>query len=118
MTGTASSAVSQLIGAARKFVPRNGPRPLHGSIEAYVIKEFRILPAETSSLRYVTRPGSSGFIRVFDLTKAAEQGVTIKRFRDLDRHPDLVTCYGTAGRRGSVSLKREHRTATGEFRAQ
>ena len=115
MTNLLGSTLGGVAGLARRMAARSGPRTLSGNVQAYVMKEFRLLPSETANLRCVAR--SSGFVRVFDAAKAREQGVTVKGYKDLDRYPELVLCYGNANKRGAVHLKREHRTATGELKA-
>ena len=101
-------------GWPNRLTRRNGHRPLPEQVQAYLMKEFRLLPTDMEDLGYVARPESVGsqdrHIRVFDVTKVRDKGVTVKRYGDLERHPELVMFYGRVGKRGVSYLKREYRT--------
>ncbi len=63
----------------------------------------------TSALRVVESRGRySGrkvtFIRVFDATSAAERGVDVRAFGDLDLHADLVLRMGHVEQDGTVVI--------------
>ena len=74
-------------------------------MQAYLVKEFKLLPENMADLRYVGR--LDNFIRIFDVAKAREQGIVIKRYHDLDKHRELILYYGRIGTRGKCYLKRE-----------
>lgn len=54
------------------------------------------------------------YFRIFDPIRAGERGLQIRRFTDLDRHPNVVLGSGHIEADGSVVLsKRERPQATG-----
>jgi hypothetical protein len=73
-------------------------------MQAYLVKEFKLLPENMADLRYVH---SRNFVRVFNVAKAREQAIVIKKFRDLDKHRELSMYYGRVGPRGQCYLKRD-----------
>ena len=74
-------------------------------MQAYLAKEFKLLLESMADLRYVGR--SDNFVRVFNAAKAREQGIVITKYRDLDKHRELVLYYGRIDNRGKGHLKRE-----------
>lgn len=106
MAGSLGSILSRALRLVAAPIIGNGPRELQEDMEAFIRREFRLLPTEVAKLRYVARPGSYGLVRIFDMAKAREQGVNIRSFRGLDRHPELVLCYGNLTKHGAIYLKR------------
>jgi len=104
----------RVAGWPKGLAKRNGDRPLPEKVQAYLMKEFRLLPTDMENLRYVARTESIGskdmYIRVFDVTKVRDQGVTVKKYGDLERHSELVLFYGRLDKHGVSYLKREYRT--------
>jgi len=89
-------------------------RPLSDEVQAYLVREFRLPPPDMADLRCVLRRESLGsavkLIRIFDAAKARRQGIAVRSFQDLGRHPDLILFYGRLSKRGVSYLKREYRT--------
>jgi hypothetical protein len=46
------------------------------------------------------------YFRVFDPIRAAERAIEVRRFADLDPHPDLVVASGHVEQQGAVVLTR------------
>lgn len=117
MIGLLGLLRSRVAGWPKGLAKRNGDRPLPEKVQAYLMKEFRLLPSDMESLRYMARTESIGsqdrYIRIFDVTKVRDKGVTIKKYGDLERHPELVLFYGRLGKHGVSYLKREYRTTAG-----
>jgi len=95
----------------------NGHQTLHGDMQTYLMQQFRMEPVELVNLRYVSRQESLGssssmYLRVFDIEQAQTQGVTVRKYRDLDRCPELVLFYGRL-HKGQVSYLKRHFIPTG-----
>lgn len=122
MIGLLGLLRSRVAGWPKGLAKRNGDRPLPEKVQAYLMKEFRLLPSDMESLRYMARTESIGsqdrYIRIFDVTKVRDKGVTIKKYGDLERHPELVLFYGRLGKHGVSYLKREYRTTAGGSRTK
>lgn len=122
MIGLLGLLRSRVAGWPKGLAKRNGARPLPEKVQAYLMKEFRLLPSDMENLRYVARPESVGsqarYIRVFDAAKVRDQGVTVKRYRDLEKHSELVLFYGRMDKRGVSYLKREYRTTASGSRTR
>ncbi|MBL7164963.1 MAG: hypothetical protein ISS55_00595 [Dehalococcoidales bacterium] len=122
MIGLLGLLRSRVAGWPKGLAKRNGHRPLPEKVQAYLMKEFRLLPTDMENLRYVARTESIGskdmYIRVFDVTKVRDKGVTVKKYGDLERHSELVLFYGRMGKSGVSYLKREYRTIAGGTRTR
>ena len=94
---------------------RSGSLQWPENVLAYLEKKFWLLPRDMVALRCVRRRGSFGglpanFIRICDQAMACEQGIIIKGYRDLDKHPDLVLFEGHIFQDGTVHLRRRKST--------
>ena len=105
MTTLFESLLRKVAGWGKRLAERNGRGQLPEPVEVYLRKEFRLLPADMADLRYVGH--SDNFVRVFNAAKAREQGIVIKKYRDLDKHRELALYYGRIDDRGKGHLKRE-----------
>lgn len=86
-------------------------------VQAYLEKEFQLLPKDMAALQCVARKGSfqampAKFIRIFDKAKARERGVIVKGYRDLDHHRDLVLFHGHIERDGTVHISDRRKSVT------
>ncbi|MFC1982098.1 hypothetical protein ACFLUN_01305 [Chloroflexota bacterium] len=90
----------------------NGYAQWPENVLSYLENKFHLRPNDMVYLRCVIdRKSRNGipvnFIRIFDRTKSYEQGVIIKRYHDLDRHPELVLFEGHILRNGTVYLNKK-----------
>ena len=88
------SAVRSPSAAIRRALEHDGLRPGTPGTSALRVVESR----GRYSGRKVT------FIRVFDATSAAERGVDVRAFGDLDLHADLVLRMGHVEQDGTVVI--------------
>ena len=105
------SLLDKVFGKEGKPAQRNGSEQLPEAIQAYLVKEFRLLPEDMGTLRCIQRResfarSSAQFVRIFDGSKACEQGIVVDSFRDLDRYPELILFYGRYRKGESLHLKR------------
>ena len=100
----------------------NGHQALGGEMQAYLTRQFQISPDDVANLRYVSRlesvgSASSKYVRIFDITQANARGVSIRKYRDLDRCQELVLFYGRL-RKGKINyLKRHYLPSAGTVKA-
>jgi hypothetical protein len=91
----------------------NGSSRWPENVLPYLENKFHLLPKEMLHLqctRYLRKRNgmSMDFIRIFDRERAFEQGVNIKKYRDLDRHPHLVKFEGFILKNGTVHLHKNN----------
>jgi len=91
----------------------NGSSRWPENVLPYLENKFHLLPKEMLHLqctRYLRKRNgmSMDFIRIFDRERAFEQGVRIKKYRDLDRHPHLVQFEGFILKNGTVHLHKNN----------
>ena len=96
--------LSKVTGFRKRLAKGKDNGRLPEVMKAYLAKEFKLLPENMADLRYVH---SGNLVRVFNAAKAREQGIVIKKFRDLDKHRELALYYGRIDNRGKSYLKRE-----------
>jgi hypothetical protein len=111
MTNFLNSLLDKVTGR-QKPAASNGQQTLRGDMQTYLVQQFQMTPEEVSSLRYVARtesrgPSSSVYVRVFDANQTQAQGITVSRYRDLDRHQELVLFYGRINK-GKLSYLKRH----------
>ena len=97
------SLLRSLAGWGKRLARRNEPGQLSDDMQAYLAKQFKLLPEEMADLRYVRR---RDFVRIFDTAKAREQGVVVKKSSDLDNHSEFVLFHGRLRNRGVAYLKK------------
>jgi len=117
MTNFLSSVLNKVKGK-QTSAGRNGHQTLRGDMQTYLVQQLRMEPAEVAKLRYVARtesrgPSSSVYVRVFDANQAQAQGITVSRYRDLDRYQELVLFYGRINK-GKLSYLKRHFVPTGK----
>ena len=110
-----------ILDLARLITSWNDPRELPRRVQEYLVYQFDVPRDKMTDLRCVARQGwfwptSTRSVRIFDMGKAEEQGVTIKRYRDLHSYLGLTLFYGGLRNDGKISLKREHRTPSGQLK--
>ena len=98
------SLLRRLTGWKKRIMARGGHGQLPKFMQAYLAKQFKLLPENMADLRYVRR--SNDFVRVYDTTQAHVQGVIVRQYHDLDKHPELVRFYGRLGRNRVRHLKK------------
>jgi hypothetical protein len=111
------SLLSKVDGWGRGSAERNGRVHWPENMVAYLEKEFHLLPKDMVALRCVRRQSSFGglpvtFVRICDLALACEQGITVKDYRDLDGHPELVLFEGYVLKDGTVHLRKKEAVFT------
>jgi hypothetical protein len=77
----------------------NGHRRLPGRVLDYLERKFQLHPQDMLTLRAVKRRGLLGnlpatFIRIYDQALLERNGISIKSFRDLDRHAAVLLYHG------------------------
>ena len=90
----------------------NGHKALCGDMQTYLVQQFKMQLADMVNLRYVARPASMGqasskYVRIFDATQTNAQGITVRKYQDLDRYQELVLFYGRLSK-GKVSYLKKH----------
>ena len=90
----------------------NGSSRWPENVLPYLENKFHLLPKEMLHLqctRYQRKRNgmSMDFIRIFDRERAFEQGVNVRKYRDLDRHPQLVLFEGFILKNGTVHLHKK-----------
>ena len=103
--------MSKVPGLSKRAERKNNHGQLPENLKLYLTKEFKLSPEDMANLRYTARSESLGLsaeklIRIFDATKAAAKGIVVRKYSDLNRHPELVSFYGRIPKRGRISLKR------------
>lgn len=98
------SLLRRLAGWAKRSARRNDHGELPEAMQAYLTKEFKLLPEQMANFGYIRH--REGFVRIFDAGKAREQGVAVKKYHDLGKHPELVLFHGRLPKRGTMYLKR------------
>ena len=93
----------------KRSASADGHIELPKRVQVYLEKEFQLLPKDMAALQCAARKGSfqgtpADFVRIFDKAKARERGVTVKGYRDLDYHRDLVRFHGHIVKDGTVHL--------------
>jgi hypothetical protein len=96
----------------RPSAESNGHQALSENMQSYLVQQLKMKPTDMSSLRYVTRPASRGqassrYVRIFDTTQVNAQGITVRKYQDLDRYQELVLFYGRLSK-GKVSYLKRH----------
>ena len=91
------------------------PRHPTSAIASALVGEGLPPGMDPATLQVVERTGQySGrrvsYFRVFDPLRTAERGLDIRRFADLDAHPEIVLGSGHVERDGAVVLTRRGRT--------
>jgi len=75
-----------------------GPKRIHESVGRHLVVKLQADPDWAWNLKEVERQrpdAKSAFdVRVYDERQAASQNVTIKDYRSLDAHPDLILYEG------------------------
>lgn len=99
---------------AKRSARADGHIELPKRVQAYLEKEFQLLPKDMAVLECAARKGSfqrapAEFVRIFDKAKACERGVVVKGYRDLDYHRDLVLFHGHIAKDGTVHLSDRRR---------
>jgi hypothetical protein len=86
------------------------------AIQQALVRQGLPFGMSVNGLRVLTRKGnyagrSVRYFSAFDLDQAAQGGVAVRTFNDLNAHPDLIVGSGHVERDGAVSLtRRESRT--------
>ncbi len=111
MTNFLNSVLNKVTGK-QTSAESNGHQTLRGDMQTYLVQQFRMEPTEVANLRYVARPESLGssssmYLRVFDVDQAQAQGITVRKYRDLESYPELVLFYGRLSK-GKVSYLKKH----------
>ena len=75
-----------------------GPKEIPSVLGRYLVVSLGKDPDWVWNLKVLTRPRAEGKpsfdVRVFDKAKADSKGVSVKDYRSLDPHPDLVLYEG------------------------
>ena len=95
-----------------RLILSSRPRHPTPAMAAALISDGLPPGMQPSTLWVVEQKGSySGrrvsYFRVFDPIRVAEQGLEIRRFTDLDRHPNLILGSGHLEADGSVVLSKQ-----------
>ncbi len=97
---------------------RRGPSPASSlAIQQALVQQGLPFGMSVNRLRVLTRQGnyvgrSVRYFRAFDADQAAQSGVAVQTFDDLDAHPELVIGSGHVEREGAVSVTRGLRPTT------
>jgi len=118
MTLYFESLLSKVVGWCKQSTERNDCVHWPDNVLPYLEKEFRLLPKDMLSLRSVSCPGLFGgmpvnLVRLCDRAKAYEQGIIVKGYYDLDKHPELVLFEGYILKSGTVHLRKKELTVAG-----
>jgi hypothetical protein len=81
------------------------------AIQQALVQQGLPIGMSVNGLRVLTRKGnfagrSVRYFLAFDTDQAAQGGVAVRTFNDLDAHPDLVVGSGHVERDGAISLTR------------
>ena len=98
------SLLGKLTGWKKRLMARDGHGQLPEVMQTYLAKHFKLLPEDMADLRYVRR--LDGFVRVYNAAESRTQDVVVKKYHDLDRHPELVRFYGRLDRNRVPYLKK------------
>jgi hypothetical protein len=87
------------------------------AIQQALLREGLPFGPSVNRLNVLTQQGSYAgrpvrFFRAFDTEQAAQGGVAVRTFNDLDAHPDLVVGSGHVERDGTVSMTRREPPTT------
>jgi len=104
--------ISKVIEWGKRPADRKSYRKWPKNMLPYLEKEFYLHPREMASLECIGRPGSLGglpvfYVRLYDRITVDQEGIVIKFFSDLDRHPDLIRFEGHISNDGKVYLRKK-----------
>jgi len=112
MAANLESVLSRVVEWSKKSVERNDYVQWPTNMLPYLEREFHLLPKDMAALQCVGRRGALGglpvnFVRVCNRAMAREQGIIIKGYHDLDKHPELVLFEGHMFKGGTVHLRKK-----------
>jgi len=118
MTTHFESVLTRVFGLGKKPMERNDYVQWPANMLPYLEKEFHLLPKDMAALLCVGRRGSLrglpvNFVRVCNRATAHEQGIIIRGYHDLDKHPELVLFEGHIFKGGTMHLRKKEPMVAG-----
>ena len=112
MNGNLKSILKKVASLSPQSANPNSGARWPQNVLPYLENKYHLLPKEMLHLqctRYQKKNNGMpmNFIRIFDRERAWEQGVNIKKYRDLDGHPQLVLFEGFILKNGTVHLHKK-----------
>jgi hypothetical protein len=91
------------------FLRNAGSQELSAALQQALVQQGLPLGTTVKTLRVLTTQGSYAgrsvrYFRAFDPNQAGQRNVTVRTFKDLDTHPELIVGSGHVEQGGAVSL--------------
>ncbi len=104
--------LGKIVERGKKSVEGNDCVQLPENMIAYLEKRVHLLTKDMVALEWIGYEGASrgllfSLVRISDRTKAYKQGVIVRHYRDLDKHPEVVLFGGHILKNGTVYVKKE-----------